>query len=76
MRTDQKRRIQELSSDLQKSGTFEAHAARELVMLLYEQTKESLVSADGNELYKTQGEARALTNLYKRLTVEALGKQE
>lgn len=73
---DHRARIKELSSDLQKSSTFEATAARELTMLLYEQAKEKLVSAEGNEVHKTQGEARALLSLHTRLTVVPMGQKE
>lgn len=73
MKKDRKADVQRLARDLQKSGTYEANIARELVDLLYEEVKDGLVAASGDEMLKMQGEARALERLYKKLTTEVPG---
>ncbi len=47
-----------------------ARAAVEMVKLSVEDLKESLVSADGEDMYRLQGAARHLMKLYRQLTVE------
>ena len=66
--TDPKVRIQQLTSDLQKSTAPEAHSARELISLLIERTKHSLVFAEGDIATRLQGEAQALIRLHTSLT--------
>ena len=76
-RQERKARAQALATDLQKSSTHEASAAKELVDLLFEEAKEALVTASGEETIRLQGEARAMERLYKKLTVSApTAKQE
>lgn len=44
-----------------------AQAAVEIVRLLVEVTKESLVEADGNDMLRMQGAAKAFSKLHKDL---------
>lgn len=46
-----------------------ARATIELVKLSLDETKDTLVSADGNDMLRLQGVARHLTKLHKDLTV-------
>lgn len=68
MKPTRKDRVSQLVGDLQKSTAYEALAIRELVGLLFEDTKHSLVSSEGEATLRLQGEARALDKLYKQLT--------
>lgn len=45
-----------------------AQAAVRLVKLSVEELKESLVSADGEDMYRVQGAARNMSRLYRELT--------
>lgn len=45
-----------------------ASAIVEIVRLSLDATKESLVSADGDDIHRLQGTARFLKNLYQDLT--------
>jgi hypothetical protein len=69
MKKDRKAEIQRLASELQKSTIYEVDNARKLVDALFEEAKDGLVSASGEDVLRLQGEARALERLYKRLTV-------
>jgi hypothetical protein len=75
-KADSKVRISELAADLQKSNAYEALAIRELVDLLFEEVKHSLVSSEGEATLRLQGEARALGKLYNQLTRPSPVKQE
>jgi hypothetical protein len=68
MKQDRKAEIHRLTTELNKSRAYEAEHAKKLVQLLFEDAKDGLVSAFGDELIKLQGEARAMDRLYKRLT--------
>lgn len=54
--------------DAAKMQDLTAKAAIELVQLLIEETKESLVSADKEDMYRLQGAARCLQKLHRDLT--------
>lgn len=51
-----------------KTGDQAARDAVELLQLLYEQSKESLVDAVGDDMLRKQGEARQLKRLHRELT--------
>lgn len=46
-----------------------AQSAVELVKLLVEEAKESLVSATGDDMLRIQGAAQRLQKLYRQLTI-------
>lgn len=46
-----------------------ATAVVELVRLSHEDAKESLVSAEGNDIHRLQGAARHIQKLYRDLTI-------
>lgn len=69
MRTNKKERAAELARELQGSRTHEADAARELVDIMFEDAKNSLVNSNGEDTLRLQGEARAFERLYRQLTV-------
>lgn len=54
--------------DMAKQQDPVAQAAIELVGVLLEAAKESLVTTDGNDMLRKQGAARQLKNLYDELT--------
>jgi hypothetical protein len=64
-----RKRILEIASELQNSISPEALNIKKMVGLLFEEAKHKLVSAEGDDLLRLQGEARALDKLYKELTV-------
>lgn len=76
MKSNRKERTQQLANDLQKSSLYEVNAMRDLVDLLFEDAKDLLVSASGDELLRLQGEARALERLYSKLTRPVVGAQQ
>lgn len=63
-----KARVQELASNLQKSIAAEAAWAKEIVALLLEDTKNNLVTAQGDDMLRKQGEAQLLQRLHTDLT--------
>lgn len=66
-----KERATELAQQLRDAAKLQdpiAKAAVELVRLMGEAAKESLVSAEGNDMLRMQGEARTLRKLHKELT--------
>lgn len=68
-----KERLAELARKLREAALAQDPIARtviELVKLSGEEAKESLVSADGEDMYRVQGAARHMAKLYKELTVE------
>lgn len=68
-----KERLAELARKLREAALAQDPIARtviELVKLSGEEAKESLVSADGEDMYRMQGAARHMAKLYKELTVE------
>lgn len=65
-----KERVQLLASDIRRSQSEGSVAIKELLPLLIAQAKDSLVDAEGVELSRLQGEARALGKLLTLVTVE------
>lgn len=68
-----KERLAELAKKLREAAVMQdplARAAIEFVKLSGDELKESLVSADGEDMYRVQGAARHMAKLYKELTVE------
>jgi hypothetical protein len=65
-----KERRQLLASDIRRSQTEAALALKELLNLLISDVKDSLVAAEGIELTRLQGEARALDKLLTTVTKE------
>lgn len=72
----QKELAQQLVDELARSKSFEADTARKMVLALYEEAKETLVDAMGEDLLRKQGEAKAMEKLYKRLTNPRVTQQE
>jgi hypothetical protein len=65
-----KERLQELAKVVRSSGDSSSHAIKQLLPLLIEMAKDSLVEAEGIELTRLQGEVQALKRLYASFTVE------
>lgn len=68
-----KERLAELAKKLRDAAMTQdplARAAIEFVKLSGDELKESLVSADGEDMYRVQGAARHMAKLYRELTVE------
>jgi hypothetical protein len=63
-----KARAEQLASELQRSISDDALKAKELIQCLYEDAKDRMVSATGETLVRTQGEAWAYQRLYDRMT--------
>lgn len=59
---------QQLASDIQRSTSPEAIAVKEIARLLFEEAKNSLVTAQGDDLHRQQGAAQAFERLLKMLT--------
>ncbi len=64
-----KDKLHELVETIRKSPNPEARAAVALVGALLEAAKQKMLSAAGEDLLRTQGEAQCLDRLYKQLTV-------
>lgn len=62
---DRKTRISQLASDVVRSTSREALSIRELVALLIEDTKDALVSSDGSDTLRLQGQATGLAKLHR-----------
>lgn len=67
---DRKKRIDLLAADLVRSHSQDVLAVRELLTLLVEDTKDSLVMSTGDDTVRAQGVAQALIKL-RRLVSEA-----
>lgn len=76
MKTDRRKRAQELASDLQSSQALEAAAIKELLVLQFEEVKTSLVSAQGDDILRKQGEAQGISRLLDMLTRRPLPVKE
>lgn len=63
-----KARVTDLAADLQARDNHEAASIKELVGLLLEEAKDSLLSQLGDDLIRAQGGAQAFDRLYKLLT--------
>lgn len=70
MRNPSKERLAELAGHIQRSTAAEARMVVEMVGLMVEESRGRLVDAEGQDIHRVQGEARALTRLYKSLTVK------
>lgn len=70
MRNHNKERLAELTGHIQRSTAAEARMVVEMVGLMVEESRTRLVDAEGQDIYRMQGEARVLTRLYKSLTVK------
>lgn len=66
--TDRKARVTELASDLQPRNSHEAIQIKELVGLLADEAKDSMLGVTGEELIRAQGGAQALMKLLGLLT--------
>lgn len=66
---NRKVRITDLAADLQGRDSHEAVSIKELVGLLIEEAKDSLLTQLGEELIRAQGGAQALDRLHKLLTI-------
>jgi N-acetylglucosamine kinase-like BadF-type ATPase len=67
-----KDRVHELAGKIREAAALHDPVARaiiELVKLSSDDLKESLVSAEGNDMLRLQGAARHLTKLHKEMTV-------
>lgn len=68
-----KAELAELTARLREAAKLEDAAAKSaiaLVQLTYDDLKESLVAAEGDDMLRLQGAARQFKRLYKDLTVE------
>lgn len=68
-----KERATELAKKLRDAAFAQDPTARaviELLKLSVDEAKESLVSADGEDMLRVQGAARHMAKLYRELTVE------
>jgi hypothetical protein len=65
-----KERLQELAKTVRQSGDASSVAIKQLLPLLIELAKDSLVEAEGTELMRLQGEVQALKRLLTSFTVE------
>lgn len=61
-------RLFEIQSTLRKAGTQEAYIIIEMIGILVEEYRNTLVSADGNDMLRAQGAARAFEKLHRELT--------
>jgi hypothetical protein len=71
-------KVTEIASRLRDAARLQdpfALAAIELVKLSSDAAKESLVSAEGDDMLRLQGAARHLTKLHKELTTQPPGIQ-
>lgn len=65
-------KVQELAGRLREAANLhDPHAAAivELIRLSIEDIKESLVTAEGDDIHRFQGAARHLTKLHRELTI-------
>lgn len=63
-----RQRARKLATDLYKSISPDAAAVKEMVGLLLEDAKNNLLQQTGDDMLRTQGEARAYAKLHKDLT--------
>ena len=66
-------RVVELAKSLREAAFAQDPAARaaiELLKVSLEESKESLVRASGEDMYREQGAARCMAKLLKELTAE------
>lgn len=72
---DRRLRAETLAKDLANSTSPEVLFMRELIDIQYELTKEKLVEAAGDEVFKFQGEARCLDRIARQLTRPAAAQK-
>jgi hypothetical protein len=72
---DRKARVQQLENDLAKSTSPEVLFVRELLKLKFEEAKDRLVDAVGDDVFKIQGEAKCLDGMFKKLTAPPAPQQ-
>jgi hypothetical protein len=65
-----KERLQELAKTVRQSNDASSASIKQLLPLLIEMAKDSLVEAEGVELMRLQGEVQALKRLLTSFTVE------
>lgn len=65
-----KERLKELAKTVRQTGDASSAAIKQLLPLLIEMAKDSLVEAEGVELMRLQGEVQALKRLLASFTVE------
>jgi hypothetical protein len=63
-----KARAAKLAADLYRSQLPEAQAIKELIGLLIDEAKDSLVDASGDDTLRLQGEAKALLRMQRSIT--------
>lgn len=76
MTMDRRQRSQELANKLQASREPDAVAIKELLVLQFEEIKAGLVSAEGDDILRRQGGARAIERLLELLTRAPLPSKE
>lgn len=67
-----KERQNQLASNIRRSHNDASDGIKELLSLQIDEVKDSLVNSIGAQTLKLQGEAQALSRLYKLLTVEPI----
>jgi predicted RNA binding protein with dsRBD fold (UPF0201 family) len=70
MTMTKKEQARRLASNLQKSTAPEVQQVKEMIVLLLEDAKHSLIAAEGDAILRLQGEARSLQRIYELLTVQ------
>jgi hypothetical protein len=67
---DRKRKLQDLAAEIRRSNDSKSLAIKEVLGLLVEAAKDSLVSSTGPETIRLQGEAQAFTRLLMMVSKE------
>ena len=75
MQPTNKARLAELAELIRLSPSAEARMVVDMLGLMVDEARLRLVDADGNDIYRLQGETRGLTRLYKSLTVAPPNKE-
>lgn len=75
MQPSNKSRLAELAELIRLSTAAEARMVIDMLGLMVEEARLRMVDADGNDIYRLQGETRGLTRLYKSLTVAPPNKE-
>lgn len=65
---ERKERIHQLQADISKSTSPEVMWLRELLELLYEDAKDRLVDASGDDIPRIQGEARSMEKFFRQIS--------
>jgi hypothetical protein len=68
---DRKARAAKLANDLYRSSLPDAVGVKELLTLLIEDAKDSLIEASGDDTLRLQGEAKALLRLHRAITTSS-----